>query len=199
MDEEYDIEEYYIIDKIPPYDSFDFGLLKLDSYEQQYSFVDLRITKKNINRSSINGRDLIAFSTAKSVSKLFHNSILLILHNTRDEIFNLLDGQDRIQEEYIDGSKCYMVGEKQLYIVDPRSSNPYNCSLTIDLDDDYPMMRFDIIGFWMHSSLRKHTTYHLDDDVYDLIVQKIRQTIQIVRGLLMDKYDSAELISLSYK
>ena len=92
-----------------------------------------------------------------------------------------------------------MVGEKQLYIVDPRSSNPYNCSLTIDLDDDYPMMRFDIIGFWMHSSLRKHTTYHLDDDVYDLIVQKIRQTIQIVRGLLMDKYDSAELISLSYK
>ena len=189
-------EEYYIIDKIPPYDSFDFGLLKLDSYSQNYRFADLRITKKNIYSSGIAGKDLISFSTAKRVSKSFHDSILLILHNTRDEIFYLLDDQDKVIKEYIKGSKYYFVGEKQLYIANPRSSNPYNSLLTIDLDDDYPMMRFDLLEPWLQEN---QTIYHLDDDVYDLIVRQIRLTIQIVRGLLMDKYDSAELISLSYK
>ena len=189
-------KEYYIIDKIPPYDSLDFGLLKIDPYYHRFLFVDTRITKKNINRFNINGRDLVSFSTAKSVSKSFHDSILLILHNTRDEIFYLLDDQDKVIVEYIEGSKYYFVGEKLLYIANPRSSNPYNSLLTIDLDDDYPMMRFDLLDSWMQSN---HTIYHLDDDVYDLIVRQIRLTIQIVRGLLMDKYDSAELISLSYK
>ncbi len=189
-------EEYYIIDKIPPYDSFDFGLLKLDSYSQNYRFADLRITKKNINSFGRAGKDLISFSTAKRVSKSFHDSILLILHNTRDEIFYLLDDQDKVIKEYIKGSKYYFVGEKQLYIANPRSSNPYNSLLTIDLDDDYPMMRFDFLESWRQEN---QTIYHLDDDVYDLIVRQIRLTIQIVRGLLMDKYDSAELISLSYK
>ncbi len=189
-------EEYYIIDKIPPYDSLDFGLLKIDPYYHRFLFVDTHITKKNINRFNINGRDLVSFSTAKSVSKLFHDSILLILHNTRDEIFYLLDDQDKVIKEYIKGSKYYFVGEKQLYIANPRSSNPYNSLLTIDLDDDYPMMRFDLLESWQQEN---QTIYHLDDDVYDLIVRQIRLTIQIVRGLLMDKYDSAELISLSYK
>ena len=189
-------EEYYIIDKIPPYDSFDFGLLKLDSYSQNYRFADLHITKKNIVGYGIGGKDLISFSTAKRVSKSFHDSILQILHNTRNEIFYLLDDQDVVEDNPRIGGKFYFGNEKQLYIANPRSSNPYSSLLTIDLDDDYPTMRFDFLESWRQEN---QTIYHLDDDVYDLIVRQIRLTIQIVRGLLMDKYDSAELISLSYK
>ena len=59
------MDEYYIIDKIPPYDSFDFGLLKIDSDYHRFLFVDTRITKKSIIRFNINGRDLVSFSTAK--------------------------------------------------------------------------------------------------------------------------------------
>ena len=170
-------EQYYIIDKIPPYDSFYFGLLRIDSISHNYCFANVHITKKNINGCSICGRDLVSFSTAKIVSKLFHDSILMILHNTRNEIFYLRDDQDVVEDNPRIGGKFYFGNEKQLYIANPRSSNLYNGSLTIDLEDDYPMMRFDFLDHWMYST--NHTTYHLDDDVYDIIVQQIRQTIQI--------------------
>ena len=166
------------------YDSFYLGVFENG---QGGWFKGFQITKMNINSRYCYYYDLPAF---KSVSKSFYDSLLWILQNTRDEVIDIINRQNRVENNDQNECRFYMIEDKRIYIANPIVSGDSVSfsSITIESDDSIPTMRFDKTGGYIRLLKKALKCYALDDSAYIAIDQKIRQTHRILRTLLMDKY-----------
>lgn len=180
-------DKYYCIFK-DEYDSYFLGEID-PNISNRLFFRGIQITKKNINTFNC-----AFFNTPliKSISRSFHDSIMMILHGTRDEILSLLDNQKTIGSDYQVGNLFFIISINNITIINTSvksSGVVFHETITINTDDFYT--RFHCIKndrtieLLIQSKELRH--YYLDSYAYYTIEKKIHRTHQIVRNLLHDK------------
>ena len=171
------------------YDNFYIGEFM---HTPQLFFRGVQITKININTRYCY---YYHAPSIKGVSELFFDSIVTILHCTRDEVVSIINEKKSIGNNMQPGSKLLFIDPSNYCIINtiihPNGYKTYD-SITINTDEFFPGMwrnKRDVGAILLVDSELER--YYLDNCTYDIIVNKIRQTHKIIRNLLIDKYNVA--------
>lgn len=179
-------DKYFCIFK-DEYDSYFMGEID-PSTSTRLFFRGIQITKKNINTFNC-----FFYNTPliKSISRTFHDSIMMILHSTRDEIISLLDTQSITGSDYQVGN-LFFIKTNNITIINTSvksSGVVFHETITINTDEYYTRFHCEINDRTIEMLIqsKKYRHYYLDSYAFFFIDKKIRLTHQIVRNLLHDK------------